>query len=138
VRTEDEIKADVDPKRPFSNGTEYEIWASSHCYECVNEDFGSTDSYCPILSVALLDGWPKEWTRQLHKWEIGDASGEYEVVDTCTEFVQRPDWPGDDDPDDGPDPDPGPPPVVEGQLDLIDAYLDTAIGELQKAPVASS
>jgi hypothetical protein len=98
MRTPEQIDADTDRTvKPFSNHSEYEIWASRHCYECVNDD-ANAELYCPILGAALLHGWPREWTRRTHTWQIGDKSGSYEVVDTCTEFVQRPEWPGDDDP----------------------------------------
>jgi hypothetical protein len=133
VRTEEEIRADARPGRAFSNSSEYEIWAARYCHECVNDD-AETETWCPILGVALLHPvTPREWV----SGTVTTQYGSYEAVESCTEFVQRPEWPGDDDPGDGPDPEPGPPPVVEGQLDLIDAYLDTAIGELQKAPVRS-
>jgi hypothetical protein len=134
VRTEAEITADARPGRAFSNSTDYEIWASRYCYECVHDDIGTTaasEKNCPILTVAMIsESTPREWVS-------GTVTTDYEAVESCTEFVQRPEWPGDDDPDgDGPPP-PDPAPEVEGQLDLIDAYLDTAIGELSKAPVTS-
>jgi hypothetical protein len=133
MRTEAEITADARPGRAFSNHSEFDVWASRYCYECVHDD-AEKELYCPILGVALISGTtPREWVPATVTTEYGP----YEAIDSCTEFVQRPEWPGDDDPDDGPDPDPGPPPVVEGQLDLIDAYLETAIDELRKAPVTS-
>lgn len=131
MRTVDEIQADAAGKRPFSNHSEFDYWASDRgCYECVNDD-DANEKYCPILSVALLGSWPAEWTRKRIEWKTDTGSGSYEVVDECTEFEQRPDGGGGDEPD----PDPGPSPVADGQLDLIDAYLDTAIGELSRAPV---
>jgi hypothetical protein len=135
VRPPEQIDADTDRDvKPFSNHTEFEIWASRYCYECVNDDTDA-ELHCPILGAALLGGWPKEWTRRTHTWQIGDKGGSYEVVDTCTEFVQRPEWPGDDDPGDGPPPEPVP--ECDGQLDLVDAYLPTALVELRKAPVTA-
>jgi hypothetical protein len=126
VRTEAEITADARPGRAFSNHTEYDIWASRYCYECANDD-AEKEVYCPILGVALItQTTPREWT---------EAAEPYPHVDACTEFVQRPEWPGDDDPDDPPPPDPVP--DCDGQLDLIDAYLPTALAELEKAPVTS-
>jgi len=109
--------------RPFSNHTEFDIWADRYCYRC-RKDNEETELYCPILGMAIAEGaWPDEWTARTHAWEAGGKSGSYEVVDTCTEFEERRD-------DEGDGSEPEPPPVVEGQLDLIDAYLDTAIGEL--------
>jgi hypothetical protein len=138
VRSEQEIRADAADDRPFSNHTEYEIWADRYCWApCVHDD-PDRDKFCPILSVALLGSWPKEWTRrhirfgeriggtdrvEVHETDAADPDG-IEIVGECTEFEERPD-PGDE-----PDPEPEPPPVCDGQLDLIDAYLDTALDEL--------
>ncbi len=133
VRTEAEITADAAQERPFSNHSEYEVWAERHCYECAHDD-EATETYCPILGVALLGGWPVEWTRRRHEWTANGESGTYEVVDTCTEFQQRPEWPGDDDLDAGPPPPPEPAPECDGQLDLVDAYLPTALAEITRAP----
>ena len=115
--------------RPFSNHTEFEVWADRYCYRC-RKDSEETELYCPILGMAIAEGgWPDEWTARTHTWEAGGKSGSYEVVDTCTEFEERRDDEGDD-----PEPEPEPPPEVEGQLDLIDAYVDTAIRELTTEP----
>lgn len=134
MRTADQITADTAAERPFSNHSEYEIWADSGrgCYDCVNDD-ADRELYCPILGAALLKGWPAEWTRRVHQWQIGDSSGSYEIVDQCTEFVERTDWPGDDDPDDVPPPDPGPPPVVEGQVDMFEVFTDQIIEQVESA-----
>lgn len=130
MRTEAEITADARPGAPFSNHSEFEVWAERHCYECAN-DVPEAGTYCPILGVALVtDATPKEWT-STEPDEHGCT-----WIDTCTEFQQRPEWPGDDDPDAGPPP-PEPVPECDGQLDLVDAYLPTALAELEKAPVAS-
>lgn len=125
-------------ERPFSNGTEFDIWADRYCYRCVKDSIsappGAEEKFCPILTAALHGAdWPEQWTRREHHWQIGDSSGSYEVVDTCTEFEERRDDGGGDEPE----PDPGPPPVCEGQLDLVDAYLDTAVEELTRAPVTA-
>jgi hypothetical protein len=131
VRTYEEISADAADERPFSNSTEYEIWADSGkgCYDCIHDD-AETEKYCPILSAALLGpSWPKEWTRATHRWQIGDKSGSYEVVDECTEFERRRD-------DGGPEPTPPPPPpVMEGQTDIFEVFAEQAVEELTR-PVA--
>jgi len=125
MRTPDEIAADAEARSPFSNHTEYEMWAGHGrgCYDCANDD-DATEKYCPILGAALLGGWPKEWTRRTVQWEIGGKSGSYEVVDECTDFDRRPDDDGPDDGDDQPEPDPGPPPVLEGQIDMFEVFAD--------------
>lgn len=130
MRTEDEIQADAADESPFSNGTEYEIWSDGYCGRCVHDNPGR-NQFCPILGVAILGSWPTEWTRATHTWEIGDKSGSYEVVDTCTEFEER--RRGGRGGDGPPKPKP---PVVEcdGQLDIVDAYLDTALAELTPQP----
>lgn len=125
MRTPDEIQADAAPERAFSNHTEYEIWADRYCWApCVHDD-DATEKWCPILTTALLGRWPAEWTRAKHEFTTVEGErAHYEVVDTCTEFEERRDDGG------GPDPEPTPVPEVDGQLDLIDAYVDTAIAEL--------
>lgn len=139
MRTDEQIQADARPSRPFSNGTEGYAWMANWCDECVHND-EEAELWCPILTVALLGSTPAEWVEQSWQQIKGRPEGQLAPVlgDTyhCTEFVQRPEWPGDDDPDVGPEPDPTPL-EVHGQLDLVDAYLDTAINELQKAPVTS-
>ncbi len=140
MRTEDQIRADATDERPFSNGSEYDIWADRHCYNCVNDD-ADTEKYCPILNVALLgQGWPKEWTRHYVKFgariegtnrvEVSETTADdpdgCRFVDTCTEFEERRNGGGGGD---APKP-PTPQVECDGQLDIIDAYVDTAISEL--------
>lgn len=129
MRTPDEISADAADEQPFSNHTEYEMWAGSGrgCYDCANDD-DAAEKWCPILGTALLGKWPKEWTRRAYTWEIGGKSGSIENVDECIEFDRRPD---DDGPGDEPEPDPGPPPVIEGQVDMFEVFADQAIASLQ-------
>lgn len=131
MRTYDQVLADVDTtEQPFSNGTEFDIWADRHCHSCVHDN-EATENYCPILSAAIGGkGWPTEWTRR----RAGTEPTTYEAVDTCTDFEQRRRGGG------GGVPKPTPKPRVEvdGQLDIVDAYLDTAIGELTTAPAAAT
>lgn len=149
LRTEDEIRADAAPRRPFSNGTEWEIFAARQCYECVNNDENAEPPvYCPIITVALVgnDGqpsWPKEWTSKFIRFgariegtdrvEVHESTSDdpqaCEFVGECTEFEERRDDGPDD--DDGPPPDPGPPPVCEGQTDLFGYAVDRFIEELE-------
>jgi hypothetical protein len=132
VRTEDQIQADAAAERAFSNGTEYEIWAGRHCYECLHDN-PETGTFCPILTVALLGHWPVEWTRATHNWTVGEHSGSYEVVDTCTEFERRPDdGPGDDPPPDRP----GPwDPEMPGQVDMFGVFVEQGINDLDRQAV---
>lgn len=134
MRTEAEITADARPGRAFSNGTEFDIWASRYCYECVHDNPNADpEVFCPILGFSLLnDATPREWV----EGTVTTKYGNYQAIESCTEFQQRPEWPGDDDPDAGPTP-PDPAPECDGQLDLVDAYLPTALGEFLKAPVTS-
>lgn len=145
MRTEDEIRAAAADERPFSNGTEWDMWADRWCYECVNDNPNADPQvFCPIITVALAGkggggAWPAEWTRRYIKFgdyvdeartrrlpieTTADDPDGCEYVGECTEFERRPD-PGDE-----PEPDPEPVPECDGQLDLIDAYLDTALDEL--------
>jgi hypothetical protein len=131
MRTEDQIWEDAEDRRPFSNSTEYEIWANNGrgCYDCANDD-ARREKWCPILGAALMGRWPAEWTRRTVEWSspaneswgTPAASGSYEVVGECTEFNPRDDGPGDD-----PDPDPGPPPVVDGQIDMFEVFADQIV-----------
>lgn len=134
MRTEAEIQADAKDQRPFSNGTEGYTWMAYWCDECTKNDEGR-ELWCPLLTVALLGKTPAEWIEQPWQQIKGRPEGETapSLSDKfhCTEFEQRRDDGGDDS---GPEPDPGPPPVCEGQLDLVDAYLDTAIDELSNTP----
>lgn len=131
MRTAEEISADAEPRSPFSNSTEYEIWAGNGrgCYDCVNDD-AETEKWCPILGAALLGSWPKEWTRRTHDWSIGDKSGSIEVVDECTEFDERRGDEGDD-----PEPEPEPPPVIDGQIDMFEVFADRIADEATAVPV---
>ncbi len=122
MRTSDQIQADAaDDDRPFSNSTEYEIWANNGrgCYDCANDD-EDTEKWCPILGVAITGSWTAEWTRRTRTWEIGGKSGSYDVVDECTEFEHR----RDDDGDSAPEPEPGPPPVIAGQVDMFEVFAE--------------
>ena len=124
MRTAEQIAADAENRRAFSNGSEYEYWADSGrgCYDCTQDD-PNTEKYCPILGVALLGQWPKEWARRT----VESRYGSYEAVGECAEFDERRD---DGEPDDdSPDPDPGPPPAVEGQIDMFEVFAERIADE---------
>ncbi len=130
MRTYEQILDTAPERRPFSNGTEFDMWADRHCYRCVNDD-DATERYCPILSVALTGHWPAEWSRTRHDFTTVDGDPSfYESVDTCTDFEERRKRGRDS----GPKPPPQPRPECDGQLDIVDVYLDTAIDELTTAP----
>jgi hypothetical protein len=124
VRTEEQITADARPGAAFSNGSSWEIWQANWCARgrgCVNDEDGGgpTGTYCPLITVAMVSDprvTPAEWVE-------GDGIQDY----ACTEFEEAGRGGGDEPP-------PEPQPEVDGQLDIVDAYLDTAIGELSKAP----
>lgn len=117
MRTYDEIAADAREGRAFSNSTSYEIWASRRgCYTCRNDD-DATEKWCPILTVAISIGkTPAEWV-ELDPDEIQNY--------TCTEYDERRDGGGDDEPE----PEPGPPPVIEGQIDMFEVFADRIADE---------
>ncbi len=125
MRTEEQITADARPGSAFSNGSAWEIWQSHWCYRgkgCVSDEDGAgpAGTYCPLITVAMISDprvTPAEWVE-------GDGIQDY----TCTEFEEGR---GGGEPT---DPQPGPVAEVDGQLDIVDVYLDTAIGELSKAP----
>jgi hypothetical protein len=65
----------------FSNGSEYEVWASHWCRKCARDEMGTAPegTYCPILGVALLDNKvPPQW-----------SPGDNDLHDRyhCSEFV---------------------------------------------------
>lgn len=124
-------------EQPFSNATEFEIWADRYCYDCV-KDNADTETWCPILSAALLGEWPVQWTRRQVEWEIGDKRGSYEAVDTCADFERR----RDDGPDDDDDPKPtGPGPFAEempGQTDIFTFIVEDALEALPAAEAVSA
>lgn len=129
MKTYEDAYATAKDERPFSNGTEGYAWTETWCDTCVHDREGraGTGSGCPLLCVAILGRTPVEWTENEPRYQLGNTY-------TCSEYVEDDDDDGDDP---QPQPEPGPPPTCEGQLDLIDAYLDTAIDELSKAPVMS-
>lgn len=136
MRTSAEITADAADQRPFSNSTEYEIWANDRgCYDCTNDD-DATEKWCPILSLAITGMWPKEWTRRTVDWEINGKTGSYETVGDCTEFDERRD--DDGGPDDAPEPDPGPSPVIEGQIDMFEVFAERITDEVSTLPVEAA
>jgi hypothetical protein len=73
MRTGEEIAADADQRSPFSNSTEYEIWANNGraCYDCRNDSMG-----------------------------------------------------------DDPEPEPEPPPVIDGQIDIFEVFVDQVVDRL--------
>jgi hypothetical protein len=132
MRTEEQITADARPGKAFSNGTEWEIWSARWCDRCVNND-EETEKWCPIINVALIEPLtPAEWTTTM--WKPQNSDVEIEIIDACTEFEERPEWPGDDDPD-GPDPDPDPAPECVGQIDLIEHATDLFVEQLAAQPI---
>jgi hypothetical protein len=140
VRTSEQIMADAEQRSPFSNGSEYDHWADRWCYRCRRDD-AATETWCPILSVALLGNWPKEWTRHYVKFgapiegttrvEVSETTADdpdgCTFVDTCTEFEERRND-GDD-----PPPEPEPPPVIDGQVDMFEVFADQITEQLSHA-----
>jgi hypothetical protein len=44
------------PRRPFSNGTEWDAWSAGWCYQCADEPD------CPLLEIVFIDeATPREW-----------------------------------------------------------------------------
>ncbi len=121
MRNYDEIYSDATPGSPFSNSSQYEIWAANRgCGTCRNDD-AETEKWCPILSAALMGVTPREWTTETEKDRI---HGNY----TCSEYDHRPDDDGGG--GDDPEPDPGPPPVIEGQIDILEVFADRIVDAL--------
>lgn len=145
MRTDEEIMADAENRSPFSNGSEYDYWAGRWCYRCV-KDNAETETWCPILSVAMLGNWPKELTRHYVKFgariegtdrvEVSETTPDdpdgCAFVDTCTEFEERRDDDGDD-----PEPEPGPP-VIDGQVDMFEVFADQIVEQVPRPEVVAA
>lgn len=145
MRTSEQIQADAEDRSPFSNGSEYDYWAGRWCYRCRRDD-AATETWCPILSVAMLGAWPKELTRHYVKFgariegtdrvEVSETTADdpdgCTFVDTCSEFDERRD--GEDDPT----PEPGPPPVADGQVDMFEVFADQITEQVRDAAAVSA
>jgi hypothetical protein len=134
MRSYEEIITDAADRSPFSNHTEFDIWAAHRgCYTCRNDGIGATgdEPHCPILTASLLQKWPREWTPEKREWQIGGKSGSRWVVGECTEYDERRD-------DDGPADDhpvPPPPPEIDGQMDIFEVFADDVIERSAVTPV---
>lgn len=138
MRTYEQIAADAEDCSPFSNGSEYDHWADRWCYRCRRDD-AETETWCPILSVAMLGSWPKELTRHYVKFgariegtsrvEVSETTADdpdgCAFVDRCTEFEERRDDDGD-----APEPQPSPPPVIDGQVDMFEVFADQVVEQI--------
>lgn len=127
MRDYDEASEAASDEPAFSNGTDGYAWLEVWCGDCVHDREARNDTGpgCPLVLVSLMQKTPAEWTPVEDPQEY-EESGPY----VCTEYRSE---------DDGgdPGPEPEPPPVCDGQMDIVDAYLDTAIGELTRAPVTA-
>lgn len=156
MRSYQEIQDAAKDKPAFSNGTEGYAWTGTWCDTCIyDRSARDEEKYppdpanggllgCPILAVAILGQTPEEWSEQPWRQIRGRPEGETAPAlgekFTCSEYFRDPDIDEDDGPDNPPHnpPPPEPPPIeVDGQLDLIDAYLDTALAELTPRMVPS-
>lgn len=124
MKTFDEAMATARDGSPFSNSTQWEIWADRWCYTCSKDSPELVDKGqgCPLITVALMERTPAEWTAETEEDRV---MARY----TCSEYEERPEWPGDDDPDSDPDdPDPtGPAENVPGQVDIFQVWTDQVV-----------
>lgn len=116
----------------FSNGTEWEYWASGNCLSCWFYRLdGDAGEFCAFEAAALLDTVSPELAT-LFGWKRHEQYADSWVSpDECTFFKERPD--GDDD-------SPPPPPVDPLQLNLLadpteDAALIVAVDSPELAEV---
>ncbi len=122
MRSYDEAYAAFRDTPAFSNSTDGEVWMGGWCERCTNDspDMVDRGEGCPLILIALVGRTPSEWLDQPEdRQRIGDRYH-------CVEFRDRDEA--------GEDPAPHPLPQCDGQLDIIDAYVDTAISELTPAP----
>lgn len=88
-------------ERPFSNGTEGDMWTWNVCgfgEGCIHDStYGQADDempaevHCPLITLSLFGTWPHEWKRETHTWEIGGKTGSYDRPGACSEFTEE--WP---------------------------------------------
>jgi hypothetical protein len=98
VRTYEEIMDDARDGSPFSNGTEWEIWAANWCWApCMNPVEAAWQRYeegkgeapedfpggCPLILAAMMGKTPIEWLEQpedspdrFHCIEFRDEEGD--------------------------------------------------------------
>jgi hypothetical protein len=133
MKTYDEALNAAADKPAFSNGTEGHAWTGRWCDRCIHDRSARVDSVkpdprnngllgCALLAVAIMGKTPAEWAENEPKFQLGNTY-------TCSEFEE--DRPGGGEPKRPPTPRP----ECDGQLDIVDAYLDTAISELTPKPV---
>lgn len=113
----------------FSNGSEWDGWASGNCFECWYYDVECAGALCAFEAASFLHMVTPDlarlfgWTQRTE--EYGPASG-WEPPQTCPFFRARADDDGDDNPP--------PPPPDPAQLVLIaDPTEDAAL--ITDAPV---
>lgn len=74
MRSLEEILDTAAPRKAFSNGTSWEIWAGRWCDDCFND----INEDCPLVTAAVLGGvLPTEWS------EVGTQNYD------CAEFQPR-------------------------------------------------
>ena len=94
-------------ERPFSNGTEGEMWLAGVCGAgegCIHDSiYGQADEempaevHCPLITLSLFGVWPHEWAvERVHFTTIAGENTFYTRPGDCSEFtdevpVQQPD-----------------------------------------------
>lgn len=135
MRTYQEIEATARDVSPFSNGTEWEIWAANWCWRpCMNPVEANWQRYedgkgpapedfpggCPLILVAMMGKTPSEWIEQ--------PDNGYQNDYHCIEFR--------DEEGDGGEPEPVPDPP--GMIELFPRPEPTtrmlAVPELPRQP----
>lgn len=86
----------------FSNGTEFDVWMSAHCADCLNDQRIDETGGCPLILVAWDGRIPIEWEED-RPLTLGR---QYRCLMRRTR-------------DDGPDTEPQPIPGPPGQLVLF-------------------
>lgn len=121
-----------DAVHTFSNGTEWECWASGNCFVCRRWDEDEAGKYCAFEFAALLHhvspdlarlfGWPYDAEAE-QKYGIRSA---FDAPDECRFLLRR---------DNDEDREPPPPPPDPNQLVLIaDPTEDAALLRHVSAP----
>lgn len=85
-------------RRPFSNGTEGEMWLWNVCGAgggCIHDsDHGSApeaETWCPLITLSLSGVWPHEWAvEEVPFTSVDGMEMHYTRPGDCSEFTDEP------------------------------------------------
>lgn len=80
----DELAFAAACRRPFANGTEFDVWMSKWCNFCArdHEMHTETGPGCGLIAASMVDEWPEGW---IPEPDDGQFSLPSRLV--CTAFI---------------------------------------------------